>query len=61
MGCVARTARRRRKQAANAYRHMSKQTRPHYSKVSAEKSARRLSRVINKKKAMEQRKGQKAK
>lgn len=42
MGCVARTARRRRKQAANNYRHMSKMRRPHYpSRVTAEASIRR--------------------
>lgn len=61
MGCTARTARRRRKQAANGFKHMSPLKRPHYKKRSLEASARRLSKVIEKQKLIATRKGQKAK
>lgn len=54
--CTAATARRRRKQAANNYRHLSKQRRPHYNKVSADKSARREARKIETEKRMRQKK-----
>jgi hypothetical protein len=54
--CVSRTARRRRKQAANGYRHLSKQRRPHYAKVTADKSARREARKIENEKKMRQKK-----
>lgn len=47
MGCVASTAKRRRRQAANNYRHMSKQERPRYKKRDADTSARRLQRLID--------------
>lgn len=37
---------RRRKQAANNYMHMAPKDRPHYTKISASKSARRLLKKI---------------
>lgn len=37
---------RRRKQAAKNYAHMAPMDRPHYAKMSAAKSARRLARKI---------------
>lgn len=54
--CIARTARRRRKQAANGYRHMSPLKRPHYKKVDAAKSAKRLRDRIEKEKRMKMKK-----
>lgn len=36
MGCVTATAKRRRRQAVGGYRHMSKQSRPHYATHSSE-------------------------
>ena len=54
--CTAATARRRRAQAANGYKHLSKQRRPHYNKISADKSARRESRKIETEKRMRQKK-----
>jgi hypothetical protein len=43
---VARTARRRRQQAANGYKHMAPLKRPHYKKRDAGAAARHLARVI---------------
>ena len=56
--CVAQTARRRRRQAANGYKHLSPLKRPHYSKISAAKSARREAAKISKIKQMQGRKKQ---
>ena len=44
--CVASTAKRRRKQAANGYTHLCERQRPHYKKISAEKSANRLHAML---------------
>lgn len=55
--CTASTAKRRRRQAANGYKHLSKQRRPHFNKRSAEKSARIEARKIANIKAIAQRKG----
>lgn len=60
--CVARTARRRRKQAKNHYRHLTKggkgggNSRPIYKKHSAEYYRKKLTRVIDKQKKMAMRK-----
>lgn len=54
---VCAQANRRRRQAANNFRHMSPMTRPHYSKRSAETAAKRLAGVIAKQKLMAARKG----
>lgn len=54
--CVAATARRKRRQAANGYRHLSKQRRPKYSKVDAGKARRREIAKVEKIKAMQGRK-----
>jgi hypothetical protein len=56
MSCVARTARRRRKQALMNYRHMSPLKRPRYKKTDASKSAKRLAERIAKERAMQSRK-----
>lgn len=56
MGCVARTARRRRKQAAMGYRHVAKKQRPGYRIWSTEASANRLRRVIETERRMKQKK-----
>jgi oligoendopeptidase F len=40
--CVARTARRRRKQAANNYAHMAPMDRPRYRKVVKKNAGKRL-------------------
>ncbi len=56
--CVARTARRRRKQAKNHYRHLAKggvssgNSRPIYKKHSPEYYRKKLLRVIDKQKKM---------
>lgn len=52
------TAKRRRKQAANGYKHISKLGRPVYKKRSKETSARRLARLIAGERARQQRKNQ---
>lgn len=54
--CVARTARRRRKQAAQGYKHLSKLRRPKYTKMDAGKSQRREMAKVAKIKAMQGRK-----
>lgn len=46
MGCVCATAKRRRSQARNGYRHLHKTQRPVYSKVDKETSQKRLRRLI---------------
>lgn len=48
--CTAQTAKRRRRQAANGYRHMSKMKRPRYHKVSKEKADNNLARLIQREK-----------
>ena len=45
---------RRRKQAANNFMHMAPLDRPHYTKVSAAKSARKLAAKIEKERRMQQ-------
>ena len=52
-------AKRRRSQAANGYRHMAPLRRPHYMKVSNEKSARRLAQRIAVERRMQNNKGKK--
>lgn len=59
--CVASTAKRRRRQAANGYSHLAKLGRPIYRKKSATKQAARLARLIADEKARIQRKGQSSK
>jgi len=54
--CVARTARRRRKQAVNQYKHLSPLRRPHYNKVDKDKSARREASKVANLKRMSQKK-----
>lgn len=54
---VIATAKRRRRQAKNGYKHLAKLGRPIYKKVSASKSARRLMKVIEKQKTIAARKG----
>jgi hypothetical protein len=58
---VIATAKRRRRQAKNGYKHLAKLGRPVYKKVSASKALRRLMRVIEKQKMIAQRKGSKSK
>lgn len=53
------TAGRRRRQAVNGYKHIHRQARPIYNKVSAEKSANRLHRLVTKQKLIAARKGSK--
>lgn len=53
---VARTARRRRKQAVLKYKHLPPLRRPKYKKVDAGKAARRELAKVSKIKAMQQRK-----
>lgn len=55
--CTASTAKRKRRQAANGYKHLGPMKRPHYLKRDAETSAKRLQRLI----ATERRMAQKAK
>lgn len=43
---VARTARRRRKQAAQNYNHLCRAKRPYYKRRSAEASKRHLDRIL---------------
>lgn len=58
--CVARTARRRRKQAANNFRHLAKLGRPVYpGKISSEASARREAAFRNRQKVVAARKRKK--
>lgn len=60
MSAIA-TAKRRRKQAANGYKHLAKLGRPVYKKVTKAKSAAKLRRVIEKQQAIAIRKGMKGK
>lgn len=54
--CIASTAKRRRRQAAIGYTHLPKKRRPHYSKISESKSARREAAKVAKEKSMRQKK-----
>lgn len=54
---VTATAKRRRTQARNGYRHLSKKQRPNYGKRSAQSSDKRLRATIEKQKAIAARKG----
>ena len=49
------TAGRRRKQFTGGYKHIGKQRRPGYPRVSAEKSKNRLARLIHSEQARKQR------
>lgn len=60
MSAIA-TAKRRRRQAAMCNAHLAKLGRRVYKKKSASKVARRLAQVIAKQRAIQQRKGNKAK
>lgn len=51
--CTASTAKRRRRQAAKGYKHLSKQRRPIYKKPDAAKSARRMRQSVEKQKKMQ--------
>lgn len=53
---VASTAKRRRRQAANGYRHLAPLRRPKYSKIDAGKSRRRELQKIEKEKQMRMKK-----
>lgn len=59
MGCVQATARRRRKQAKGGYKHISKLRRPHYTKRDAETAKQRLSKLIERQRLIQSRKGKK--
>jgi hypothetical protein len=52
--CGQKAAIRRRKQAAKNYAHMAPMDRPHYTKMSAAKSARRLAKKIATERRMQQ-------
>lgn len=54
MGCVAATAKRRRRQATINYRHMSPQRRPRYSTPTSEASARREAKTAENRLRMQQ-------
>lgn len=52
--CTAQTAKRRRAQARNGYRHIGPLRRPHFNKRDAETSAKRLQRLIETERRMKQ-------
>ena len=54
--CTASTAKRRRRQAVNGYKHLGPLKRPKYSKMDAGKSARREAAKVQKIKLMQTRK-----
>lgn len=54
--CIAATAKRRRRQSVNGYRHISPLRRPHYNKVDPGKSARREATKVANLKRMSQKK-----
>lgn len=54
--CVARTARRRRKQAVKKFKHLPPLRRPKYTKMDAGKSARREAAKVANIKRMQQKK-----
>ena len=47
MGCVTATAKRRRKQAVNGYKHVDPHTRPHYPKPSLGFAEKRAMQKLN--------------
>jgi hypothetical protein len=59
MGCVCATAKKRRRQALNDYRHLAPRQRPGYKRRDAATAAKRLQRVVERERAMNQRKGNK--
>jgi len=61
MGCAAATARRRRKQAVNGYKHMAPMRRPHYKVRSKDTASRREAFMRERRLMMEARKGQRKK
>ena len=52
--CGQKTAIRRRKQAANNFAHMAPLDRPHYTKISVAKSARKMTLKIEKERRIQQ-------
>jgi hypothetical protein len=54
--CVAATARRRRAQASNHYRHIAPLRRPKFKLRDVDTSTKRLKRLVEKQKMMQQRK-----
>lgn len=56
---TSKTAQRRRRQAKMGYKHMDPLDRPHYTKVDADTSSKRLSAIIARQKALQARKGAK--
>ncbi len=59
MGCVTATAKRRRKQAINGYRHLGKMVRPRYKMKSLAKLDRKIAMQKERRRQMESRKGSK--
>ena len=56
MGCVTATAKRRRKQAVNGYRHMDPKRRPHYPTHTVAIYEKRAAQAAEKRQAMQSRK-----
>jgi len=54
--CTSATAHRRRQQARNGYKHLSKQRRPHYRRTDATAAAKRLQQLIARERALQNRK-----
>lgn len=54
--CTASTAKRRRRQAKNNYKHLPPRQRPHYVKRDASVSQKRLQRLIETERRMKQKK-----
>lgn len=57
--CTASTAKRRRTQARNGYRHLPKMTRPRIKRTDAAASAKRLQQLIHRERSMQGRKAAK--
>lgn len=57
--CTASTAKRRRQQARNHYKHLSKQRRPHYRHTDAATAAKRLQQLLARERAMQGRRATK--
>ncbi len=57
--CVAQTCKRRRRQAANGYKHIDPKRRPLYKHRDVTAQIKRLARLVEKEKMMQQRKGKK--
>lgn len=55
--CVCATARRRRKQAVNGYRHIAPMRRPRFKLRSASMAAKRLAAIVARERERQQRKG----